>query len=349
MKECFFVVLFFFTLFFGCGKVKADRSPRLIKASSKVQPEWILKKRKADENYYFVGIGQKSSDFQKARKSAIDDGVSRVVEYIGFRATTHFKSVKERKDVNEVESFKEEIIQSIEGRSSARVVSEIEDSYYEEYTDGIVFYLLIKSPVKWVENERKRLKRLVEEQREQAMSLIAESRKLFEKGEVVSSLNNVLLALEISERAEENSDVYSESKDLILLILSSLRFSLLSKAEAFYKEGGSDEIVLQVTTTKNSIPIKGLMIETSVKDNLALLTTKSGFQTDAAGKVFFTVDSLKETEELNLFFSFSMKRFEAIKEYDVDFYENIKKGKEIKFNLFNKFELNMRLIRLKEL
>ncbi len=323
-------ILVFFLILFSCSStIKDSASPRLIKASSPNPPYWILKKKIADENYYFVGISKKNKNLQEARKSAIDDAVSRLLEFIGFRATTKFQSTKEYSDKDDSSSFKENIIQSIEGKASASIATEIEDVYYEEYTDGYVFYVMIKSPVKWVENERKRLRQLVHSQREESTRLLMEAKKFYEAGEIVKALDNALSAFEISERAEENSDICMDSKDLISQILSSLRISLNNSASFVYREGGSDDIEIVVKTTKTYNPVKGLLIAYECNDSEAVITAKKGFQTDEKGVLTFNVEKTSLKNELELSFYFSLKRFDKVKRIDEDFYKEIKKYSDL--------------------
>ncbi|MCX7820791.1 MAG: hypothetical protein N2258_03855 [Brevinematales bacterium] len=323
-------VLLSFLILFSCGStVKESGSPRLIKASSPNQPYWILKKKATDDNYYFVGISKKNKNLQEARKSAIDDAVSRLLEFIGFRVTTKFESKKEYNDIEEGTVFRENIIQSIEGKASASVATEIEDVYYEEYTDGYVFYVMIKSPVKWVENERKRLKQLVLSQREESTRLLNEAKKFYEAGEVVKAIDNALSAFEISERAEENSDIYLDSKDFISQVLSSLRISLNNNPSFVYREGGSDDIEIVVKTTKNYKPVKGLLVAYECNDSGALITAKKGFQTDENGVLNFNIEKVSLNNEIEINFYFSLKRFEKVNKIDEEFYNDIKKYSDL--------------------
>ncbi|MGC8764683.1 MAG: hypothetical protein ACP5QT_02205 [Brevinematia bacterium] len=321
--------LFFCFFILACSSQRPEKI-RLIETSSQKQPEWILKKKPTDNNYYFVGIGKKNEDIQLARKSAIDDAISRLAEFIGFRVTTKFKSVKETTDTGDSSTFKEEIMRSIEGKSSASVATEVEDVYYERYTDGYQFYILLKSPVKWVENERKRLKKLIEDQRELAFSYLKQARNQFEAGEVAKAIDNTIAALLISERAEENSDIYLEAKDFLLIVISSIRFSLLNSPMAIYREGGSDEIQVIAKTTKNYKPVAGLLVEVSCDDEHLTFLAKKGLQTDEKGIVAGEVNNEGSTrKEAVLSFSFSMKRFEEIKEIDEELYKSIKKYQEM--------------------
>ncbi len=329
MSRIRFLLCFLLIVSFACSSVKPENTSRLIETSSPTKPEWILKKRKSDENYYFVGIGKKNNELQNARKSAISDAASRLLEFIGFRATTRFKSTKEFRDFDDSSSFREEILQTIEGKASASVIIEIEDTYYEKYTDGYLFYVLLKSPVKWVEKERKRLKKLLEEQRNLAILNLNEAKRQFENGEVVKAIDNTILAIEISEKAEENSDIYEEAKDFLISIISSLRFSLKNKPLYVYKEGGSDEIQLMITTTKNYKPVTGLLIELTGNDKNLTFTAKKGLQTDESGIVLVEINQCTPDEEVEIGFSFSLKKFEKLKEIDEEFYSRIKKYNEI--------------------
>ena len=148
-------------LSFITGRACASDQVTVIKTSAPSMPEWVLKKRKSPEYVYFVGMSSKSPDMKSAKKEAVDDAASQLIEYIGFRATTRFKSTKEISDSDNVSSESRTIEQTLEGRGSANVNIDLEDFYYEQYSDNsITMYCLIKFPQDWVEKERARLQKL---------------------------------------------------------------------------------------------------------------------------------------------------------------------------------------------
>jgi hypothetical protein len=302
-------------------------------------PEWVLKKKRSPDYVYFVGISSKSADLKTAKKEAVDDAASQLVEYIGFRATARFKSMKEMSDSDNVSSFRQNIEQTLEGRGSADVNIDMEDFYYEQYSDGtITMYCLIKFPEVWVEKERKRLARLVADQREQSSGYLSEADESLKSGKLSKALDLSGEALLVSEKAAENSDIYDQSKNMIMLILSSLSFTLEGSPGYAYREGGSDPIVIRADSSKTSGSVAGLMMEISEVNSNATLVSKTGDTTDNKGEVTYNVDKIKSesTDKLDIYSSFSLAKLSAVKNFDGDFYRellNLQQSQALKFSL----------------
>ena len=305
----------------------SDNTPQKISASADRMPDWVLKKKKDPKNVYFVGMSTRLTDLKEAKKASIDDATMQLVEYIGFRATTRFRSSKEMTDQDNVSTFKENIQQTIEGRGSAKVNIDVEDVYYEQYSDNsYTIYTLIKFPQDWVEKERVRLQKLVADQRQKASALVEHAQDVLAKGELTSALDQALMALDISEKAAENSDLYDQAKTLITEILSSLAFTISGEPKYAYVVGGSDPISVTVTSSKTGTGVVGLMVSAVEANTNAVMGTRTGNISDANGKLKFMCDRvLNAPESLSVLVSFSMNRFQAVEKTDAEFYTELQK------------------------
>ncbi len=318
---------FFLILFCVAQRIDAaDQKVTVIKTSAPSMPDWVLKKKKSPEYVYFVGMSSKSPDMKSAKKEAIDDAASQLIEYIGFRATARFKSTKEMADSDNVSSFSQNIEQTLEGKGSANVNIDLEDFYYEQYSDNtITMYCLIKFPQDWVEKERARLQKLVSDQHRQAEEYLNESSEELKNGNLSRALDLSLSALIVSEKAAENSDLYDQAKNTILLELSSLSVTLEGTPKYAYREGGSDPIRIRAISSKTSGSVPGLMIDINEQNTNALLASKKGNTTDEKGEVEYSVDKIvnNSADKLLIYSSLSLAKFGVIKNFDPDFYSRL--------------------------
>lgn len=307
--------------------VRASDTPQKISASSDRMPDWVLKKKKDVKNVYFVGMSTRLKDLKEAKKASIDDATMQLVEYIGIRVTTRFKTSKEMKDQDNVSSFKENIQQTIEGRGNAKVNIDVEDVYYEQYSDNsYTIYSLIKFPIVWVEKERVRLQKMVSDQRRSAQSLLDHINNVLQKGEIASALDQALMALSFSEKAAENSDLYDQSKGVITEILSSLSFTVEGTPKYAYSEGGSEPLAVKVSSSKTGSGVSGIMVSAEEPNTNAVFGTRTGNITDPNGKVKFECEKLKNApDQVTAFISFSMNRFHAVQKTDEEFYAELLK------------------------
>ncbi len=312
---------------------------KVVKTSSPSMPDWILKKKKSADFVYFTGMSSRSPDIKAAKKEAVDDAASQLVEYIGFRATARFKSTKEMSDSDNVSSVKENIEQTLEGKGTASVNIDIEDFYYEQYSDGTInMYCLLKFPVDWVEKERKRLAKLVADQRMKSQEYMGEADESLKAGALSKSLDLAVQALFISEKAAENSDLYDQSKNMILLILSSLSFTLEGSPKYAYKEGGSDPIIIRAASTKTTESVPGLLVEVNEANTNAVMASKTGNSTDAKSEVEFNVSKIvnPDIDKLDIYSTFSLAKLAGVGKFDEDFYKelsNLQGTQALKFSL----------------
>ncbi len=342
-KTLFFILIIAFVFFVSCGgqnsAVKPNEPTKVIRTSAKIMPEWVLNKKKSDDFVYFVGISSRVSDLKTAKKASIDDAISQLIEYIGFRATTKFQSRKEISDLDNISGFKLDIVQSIEGKGSANVSVDVQDVYYEEYSDNTIsLYSLLKIPVSWVEKERARLQKLVSDQREKSGEYISEANSSIKNGDLARALDMALNALSISEKAAENSDIYDESKRIITLILSSLSFSLGGTPKYAFIEGGSDIIPVMVSSSKTGGGIPGIMLTAYEINGNADIGSKTGNISGEKGIVNFEVEKIKKAvaAKISVAVMFSMNKFDTIKTMDMDFYKeiaSIQKSQALNLNL----------------
>lgn len=252
--------------------------------------------------------------------------MGQLIEYIGFRATARFKSTKEISDSDNVSSFNQNIEQTLEGKGSANVNIDLEDFYYEQYSDNTIsMYCLIKFPQDWVEKERKRLQKLVSDQRKQAQTYLSDSDEALKNGNLSRALDLSYSALAVSEKAAENSDLYDQSKNLILLELSSLSFTLEGAPKYAYKEGGSDPIIIRAVSSKTASGVSGLLMEVDEEGTNAVLSSKKGNTTDEKGEVEYSIDKINNpsAEKLSIFSSISLAKYDNIKNFDPDFYTQL--------------------------
>ncbi len=337
----FFSIVFILIFLFLCNgrQIIAVENAKIIKASAQSMPEWVLKKKKSADFVYFVGMSTKAPDLKQAKKEAVDDAASQLVEYIGFRATTRFKSTKEMTDMDNVSSFKETVQQTIDGKGTANVNIDLEDIYYEQYSDNTYsVYCLIKFPQDWVEKERKRLQKLVNDQRQQSQTYLSEADDSLKTGNLSKSLDLSLNALLISEKAAENSDIYDQSKNSILMCLSSLSFALEGAPKYAYIEGGGDPIQIKAMSSKTSGAVAGLMMIVLEENTNAVINSKIGNTTDDKGKVVYNTEKIADTsaDKLDLFSSFSLAKFDQVKKIDEEFYnqiEGLQKSQALNFSL----------------
>jgi hypothetical protein len=309
------------------GTVKQGGAPKLVKASSETMPDWVLKKKKSDEYVYFVGMSSKAPDMKEAKKTSVDDAVSQLVEYIGFKATAQFQSKKEISDLDNISSFKQNIMQTLDGKGTAKVNIDVEEIYFEQYSDNTYsIYSLIKFPVDWVQKERTRLQKLTADQREKSESYLKEADASVVKGDMMKALDLALNALYISEKAAENSDLYDQSKNMIALVLSSLTFSIEGTPRFAYLEGGSDPVNIKASSSKSGSPVAGMMMEYYEVNTNAQVSSKTGNITDGSGIVKISADKLKDPapDQVTVFVSFSMAKFKPVNDIDEEFYQKIK-------------------------
>ncbi len=291
---------------------------------------------------YFVGISSKSADLKSAKSESINDATTQLVDYIGVRATTKFQSRKEMADLDNISSFKEDIIQTIEGKGSANVAVDLEDVYYEQYSDNtIIMYSLIKFPQSWIDKERNRLQKLVSDQRSTSTQYLTEADAAIKNGELAKALDLSLGALIISEKAAENSDLYDESRNIITLILSSITFSLESSSRYAFIEGGSDPILVKTSSSKIGKGVPGFTLLITENNSNANIITKSGNISDDQGLVNFTADRIlrSDTDKLSITVTFSADKFDNIMKFDEDFYSQI-----LKFQKSQALQVNLTVV-----
>jgi hypothetical protein len=326
----YMTAIFLFISLTNCdnkGSVKQNEPPKLVKASADVMPDWVLKKKKSDQYVYFVGMSTKAPDLKEAKKASADDAVSQLVEYIGFKATAKFQSKKEISDLDNISSFKQNILQTLEGKGSAKVNIDVEDIYYEQYSDNTYsIYSLIKFPVEWAEKERARLQKLTVDQRMKSDAYLKEADASIEKGNMMKALDLALNALFISEKAAENSDLYDQSKNMITLILSSLTFSIEGTPRYVYLDGGSDPVNVKVSSSKSGSAVAGVMAEYYEADTNAQVSSKTGNITDERGIVSCFVEKLKDQtiDQVTIVITLSLVKFKAVQDIDEEFYQKIK-------------------------
>lgn len=312
----------------ACGgeAVKSSSRPTLVRSSATSQPDWILKKKRSPDFLYFVGMSQHAPDLKTARRSAIVDATSQLVENIGFRATSRFESRKETVEADNLSAFRQSVVQSLEGQGSAQVAVDVDEIYSEEYSDGTyAVYVLLKIPGSWIEKERERITKLTADQRNQSRALLDESTAAFEANNLAKSLDYAYNALLISEKASENQDIYDEAKNRINLILSTLSLVMPSTPRYAYLEGGSDDIVIQAVSSRTGTGVSGLNIVVEDTNLRSVVSARNGQASDSQGQVFYRVDKPGKSgvNQLGLIAALSLNRFETIRNIDPEYYQTL--------------------------
>jgi hypothetical protein len=327
MKKNIITVLMVLTLFglsaSSCGgggsttkPEKAKEPPKMLKASAEMPPKWVVKTPSVKNYAYFVGTAS-AGNINDAKKASNGDAVRQLIEYIGFRATATIKTKTTSKDTDSVSSFQRDVEQKVSGTGSANVSVEVDDTYYEYYSDGsYTLYTLIKCPQSWIEKERDRLKKLVEQQRASAIAYSKQADTAVAEGNLAKAIDLEIQALAVSGKAEENSDVYGQFKDQLVLILSSLSFKMENTPQFAFEEGGSEPMNVAVYSSKVKNKVPGIMLDASEKDGKADLGGKNGTISDKEGMVYFTVLTNRKPDQLNVAISFSLKKFDAFKDDD---------------------------------
>jgi hypothetical protein len=189
-----------------------------------------------------------------------------------------------------------------------------------------------------VEQERKRLSKLVSDQRQTASKYLNDADASIKNGDFSKALDLCVNAFVIAEKAAENTDLYDESKSQISLILSGLSFSLQGSPQFAYLEGDSDPVNVKVSSSKTGSGVAGIMTEAVEINSNANIGSKTGNITDNGGLVYYLIDKIldKNVKKININVSFSMNKFDKIRELDEDFYNDIKKfqkSQTLSFNL----------------
>lgn len=329
------LMLFLGLALLSCGEssVKPDQAKarKVVKSSAKSTPDWIVMQKKHSDFVYFVGMSTEKNDLKASRDQAIDDAVSQLVEYIGFRVTARLQKSTEYTDTDQASAFTETIMQSIDGKGSAQVSVDVEDFYYEQYSDETIsMYVLLKLPKKWVEEERARLKLLALEQRGQALAFLADAQKAKKQGELAVALEDSLSAYYIAEQASENADVYDQAKNEIRSILSGINLRLDSQPKFAYTEGGSDAIQFTVVGAGSSRGVGGLLTAAWEEAEKAKVISQIGFSSDAQGRVTLEVGSVQNSSvtEIRIRVGFSTAKMDKIKNLDPEFYQEILKMRD---------------------
>jgi hypothetical protein len=295
----------------------------IVKASANSMPAWVLQPKKDPTNVYFTGMSGRSPDLKTAKQASVQNAIGQLVDFIGLRATHEMSAERRMEDMDNVSSFKKTIVDTIEGRSSADVSVDVDDIYYEQYSDGTyIVYSEIKFPKDWVQDQRNKLAKLVADQRQKASDLLADASDAMKSADIARAIDDAVNAMVIAEKAGENSDLYDDSKAKLTLCLSGLAFRLDNTPKYAYSGGGSDEI--RVLALYGDKPQKGIPVIASEKNGNASLVSSTGGVSDGNGMTSFGVSKVKgAVSNLTLRFTIGMQKFEAVQRIDPKFYEEL--------------------------
>ena len=311
----------------GGGNVK-PQNKTLVKTSAASEPAWVMMgKNSGGSDLYFVGRAENVTGFKGAKEAASLDAVKQILQYIGFQATHEFKVSKQIVAGSmDADAYRTEILDSISGKGSAKVSVDVNDIYYEQYSDDSYnVSVLLKLPKSWIEAEKARLEKQIKEQRATALKYLADSEDNLKAGNVSAALDNAISALYISVFAAENKDVYDNAKTAVYDILSGFTFSLKNFPAFVYKEGGSDAIEVIAGSGKTGKPAAGLLTAAYEESGKAEMLAKTGFSCDTAGLVIYEARSDSKYDGINVKVSFSLSKFDDLKKIDEEFYNKIAK------------------------
>jgi len=306
--------------------VKKDNSQVVVKKSKSQTPDWIVMQKKSEKYMYFTGMSSGTNDLKAARDSALEDAMSQIVSYIGFRVSSKIQKTTEYKDTDEASTFKQTLKESVEGKGNAKISVDMDDFYYEQTADGNYnMYVLLKLPKSWVESERKRLDKLAAEQRSGARKALTEADQLKEKGQWAAATDKLLNATFLSEQAAENSDLYDQCKLKLRSFLADLTFTLKSNAKYAYLEGGSDPIEVEVRSAGLSKPLPGVLTTAGVEKNTARVVSESGYSSDEKGIVTYRVAGVnsQRSKNIKVLVTFSLKKMKKLERIDPDFFKEL--------------------------
>jgi hypothetical protein len=313
----------------GGGGVVKPQNKTLVKTSSPSEPAWVMMGKKGSgEIFYFVGRVDNVTGFKGARDAAIGDAVKQILQYIGFQATHEFKVSKQilAGGAMNADTYRTEIIDSIEGKGSAKVSVDVEEVYYEQYSDDSYnVSVLLKIPKSWIDAEKARLAKQTKEQHDTAVKYLAESDTQIKSGNISAALDSAVSAIYISILSADNKDVYDSAKSKVYDILSSLAFALKNAPAFAYKEGGSDPIDVIVSSSKSGKPVAGLLTASAEDNGKAEMLAPQGYSSGSDGKVTYEARADASMDSLNVSVSFSLSKLDDLKKADEEYYNKLVK------------------------
>jgi len=322
----------------GCDSSVKPQAPRIIETSAPQTPAWVVTPPKSDATYvYFVGSAENQSSLQVAKKTAVSDATRQLVDYIGIRVTRKlsYKAVGTEQD--NLSTFQQQIQDSVEGKGNAKVSIEVAEVYYEKYNNGqYTLYALIKIPKKWVEAERERQRKLVEQQRITAQKYLSDARSMISQRYYQPAIEALWQGLLISGKAAENEDVYEEIRSQLLSLYQRLSLQLLSQPVYAYTEGGSDRIIVRLQDTEKNAPISGIPLEAISASGNIVATT--GSTTGSDGKIIYEVARFGTENPLQVTISFSFSTYSNVIASDPELEEQLQAIKQK-----NRIELSLKV------
>lgn len=320
----------------GCGGDKTKPTTKratVVRKSSETMPDWVVNQFKHEDStsLYFVGIAEKVQGLKNSRKDAVNDSIIQLAEYLGMQVSTKIKSTKEWSQTNEVDSYLENIKETMEGHSKTEISIKQIGTYWEELSDGTYnMFILAQTSKKWAKKERVRIEKLAASQRESSQKYLAIAKDALTDKEIAPAYENAIQAAVVSSQSSKNSDIYEEAKTLIIAILSSLSFELKNTPKYAYFRGGSDTIEVIVNSSKSSAGVKGLQMRAVGVGQLARMTSKVGNTTDKKGKVYYEVGNLtakgreKKPKKILVAITFSRDKMKMLLEGDEDFAKQVR-------------------------
>jgi|YNPMSStandDraft_2_1061718.scaffolds.fasta_scaffold00038_26 hypothetical protein len=306
----------------ACSDNTKPSSPKIVEKSAPKPPEWILKGKTDATFMYFVGMAEQQPSLGNAKKAAVSEATKALIDYIGIRVTRKLSYKATGSEADNVSTLQQQIQESIEGKGNAKVSVEVEDTYYEKYSDGsYTLYVLVKLPKKWIEKERERQQKLIEQQRSIAKKYLSDAQTLTQQQFYQPAIEALWQGLQISGKAAENEDVYEEIRTTLLSLYQKLSLQLSTEPRYAYTEGGCDPIQVQVIDTEQGKPVAGIPVV--VLSGEAKFVANGGTTTDAKGKISFTIPTAPKSSEIKAKIALSFDQYSNIIAADSELAEQL--------------------------
>ncbi len=289
---------------------------KVVRTSSSEMPKWIFSRPADSKNLYFVGVAEKAVSQKEGREKAISDAIYQVVQYIGFRVKTQRKDIRKMTEGDKGGTYEWQLKQTLEGKGDAKISVNVDDFYFEEYSDGTVnVSVLLKISRHWVDVERKRLAKRALAQRKDAEAWLSKAKSELKKKHLSAALQKFIQTWLISEQAVENADLMDRSAQLIQGIVGGFSVTLQNNPTYAYREGGSDFI--DVKLANSGLAVKGIMMELFPVDGQVI-------PTDAYGKAVLVLEKAPNQNKVQIKAGWSLLPFKEIQKEDEEFYSQLK-------------------------
>lgn len=287
--------LFVLILFAACG----DSTRNFVRASGDL-PAWIASSYSDDGNFYFSGSAFQSENLERGKDFAYAEAVFNLMAYIGIAADVETYFVTVNSNVSGVESYFEEMVDSVNVSGSANISLSLEEIYSEYYDDGTVdVYVLISSSEEAVEKAREEIEAVHAQIAANALLALEEAKTALEEGDVIEALTKGFSAYHLAAESFGATAVYLEAGEFITALFSQITLRLDSEPVHFYEEGGSDNIAVTVLYRGEPVSFMTLSYELEGEKNLV--------ECDESGRVVLNISPAEEAKKAELLLALSIE------------------------------------------